>query len=196
MEANQRYIDGQQEQKRKIAKELHDNIGSELTVLKLKSDGEEIEEKIDFILSQVRSVSHELNKGEFTYENLENRIRHYVEEIATNSNLEIEFEAYGLQDIISDELGRNVYRIIQELIQNTVKHANASTAYLEINHYKGESLNIMYSDNGIGMQNSTMAPVKNGIGLTNIKSRVEQLQGEMKIIDREKGFELLIDCQF
>ncbi len=199
IDAKQKYIEGQGIEKKRIAKELHDGIGSDLTILRLKNEngiGVDFNSEINDIMKKIRVISHDLNKGMFAYENIELLLRSYIEEVSNSSNLNIEFESFGLSDITTDEVGHNVFRIIQELIQNTVKHANATEVFIEITHHESDSLSIIYTDNGSGLKKDQKSLLKKGIGLLNIQDRVKELNGSMEIMTKPKGFEMLINCRF
>jgi len=73
----------------------------------------------------------------------------------------------------------NLYRIIQELFNNTLKHANASIVTIELTQSKENQLSLIYEDNGIGFNLNEV--MKKGMGLTNLKTRVENMNGELTI---------------
>ncbi|GAA0188819.1 hypothetical protein GCM10009122_48150 [Fulvivirga kasyanovii] len=195
--ATNSYILGQNEEKRIIAQELHDGIGSELMVLKLKLNtddevSQDLKRDIDKIMARIRGVSHNLYKGMFTYENLDIAIENYVNAIDQHTNLEIAYTSYGLSYNDSNSIGTNIFRIVQELFQNTLKHARATKALLDINFYPSDQFNIIYSDNGVGIDQHR---VKEGIGLRSLRERVAVLNGIIDLrSEKGKGIEVIINC--
>lgn len=199
LNATYRYLEGQTTEKNRISAELHDQIGSQLMVLKLKvneklkgeSEKGEIDKTIDYLLNDVRRISHDLAKGMFSGTNLVQTMQNYFIGIEENSNLKIESNFHKIHKIHNDQLGKNIYNIIQELLHNTLKYAQAKLATIEINYFENDYLNIIYTDNGKGFDSSTNTE---GIGLNNIKARVEQHNGQFFLNSNlGKGMEVNIE---
>lgn len=184
--------EGRMQERHRIAEDLHDGILSQLLgtrmnlgFLDLKGDKNTIEDynrflnEIQKIEKEIRSLSHEL-KGEdaLTKTNFESIMDQYLKTQSLIGNFEYEVINKGvLFDSIKDFIKVNIYRILQEAIQNITKHAKAN--HVRINFYlETEQLNLIIEDDGMGFDVNSD---KNGIGLKNIASRVEKLKGSFKI---------------
>ena len=108
------------------------------------------------------------------------------------NGLEIEVEDYGLSEKIEASLEISIFRVIQELVTNIIKHAKATEATISITQHE-EMLSIIIEDNGIGFD--VRKEIHNdGIGLSSIEKRIEHLEGTLEIDSTpEKGTNILID---
>lgn len=196
MQENQRkeIIKEKFNERKKLSMELHDGIANEIGSLKLNISNEselnrqEINSillKIDKLYNDVRNFSHELDPENITdveFSQLVNNLCALIENkgIKTIKNLLITKNI----DNLDEPILVNLYRILQEVINNILKHAKATEVQIDI--YEDDNELIMsIKDNGIGLTNTTQQ--KPGIGLRNIKKRVENLQGTYEISSKEKG---------
>lgn len=201
LDATYRYLEGQTTEKNRIAAELHDQIGSQLMILKLKVNenlkekgNEELGHTIDYLLNDVRRISHDLSKGMFSGNNLIQTLQNYFEGIEENSDLKIHKNFHQLHQVYNDQLGKNIYNIVQELLHNTLKYAQASIASIEINYFEHDYLNVIYSDNGKGFEQTKTTEGIEGIGIKNIKRRVELHNGQFYLNSAPgKGIEVNIE---
>lgn len=194
-------IASQEQERKRIAHDIHDEIGGLLTTSRryfdelypgqteeeLKNVSHKINLLFDEITTNIRRISHDLrpvileNMGftaaiESMSEKLESAGLHFrfVHELALEMNHEAEM---------------GLYRIIQELVGNTLKHANASTIVLSILQ-EPEKLVIEYQDDGIGFSNTEP---KNGLGMKSIQSRLSLLNGSLEIKNPGKGIHFLME---
>lgn len=181
-------IEGQDKERIRIAQELHDAVGGNLAAIKLQLNnstyGKENEIKrinaqINDTYNQIRSISHNLLPKRFHQDNFCEFVEEYQNKLAEASHIQSYFSAHPRNEINKiDELILNeVYHIIQELITNTIKHAQANNIELQLNLI-GNLFNIIFEDNGKGF---AVENNKEGIGLTNIKNRIHQLNGNLQI---------------
>ena len=197
-----------QEQRLRISRDLHDNIGSQLTFiissidnLKFVSKGEndKLKDKLTTISSFTSGTIHELrdtiwamNKSKISVEDLHSRILSFIEK-AKIAVPELEFEILYTIDkntSFSSLIGMNLFRVIQEAINNAIKYAEASK--LEI-HLKKEQQNFVISiiDNGKGFNINT---VDLGNGLSNMEKRMSDIDGKVSINSKEKiGTEIKLE---
>jgi signal transduction histidine kinase len=183
-------LEGQDKERKRIATELHDNLGSILVTLnmyadsllnkKTQTDAATVLTKISETTSQanetVRQISHSLDSGMLRHFGLASAVRQLLEAVQLSKAIKIETEI-DLPDTLPSEVSLEVYRMVQELVNNTMKHAAASRVRLELTLVKGE-LSMIYEDNGRGFDEQT---IERGMGLNNIQQRVERLNGELKI---------------
>ncbi|WP_103865706.1 sensor histidine kinase [Aquimarina sp. I32.4] len=186
-------IDGQEKERKRIAQDLHDRLGSMLSVVKIhyksvednlekmKADSKTQYEKANELLDEacvaVREISHNMVSGVLTKFGLIPALRELKQNLESTGTLEIELIDYGFDDRIDNELEINIYRIIQELIGNILKHANAKEVSIQL--LKRETtINITVIDDGDGFDTTAIANYS-GMGIKGIQSRVENLQGEV-----------------
>ncbi|MEO0902765.1 MAG: histidine kinase, partial [Bacteroidota bacterium] len=152
-------LDAQQEERRRIAQQLHDSIGSNLAGIKLQlanlpsstKDSNLILNQIDKTYQQVRDISHDLIPKKFEQDAFSSLLSQYLENIGKSSGVKYEFSVFPKQavDTLSEAVKIEIYTIIQELITNTLKHANAKSIELHIN-LDNKILSVLYEDDGIG----------------------------------------------
>jgi len=190
-------IKAKSEERERLALELHDGIANEISSLKLSLYSEQkINNKlidstinrIDKLYNDVRNLSHDLspdNITEIQFTQLVDKICVIAEE-GSGVNIDKQILISKHIDNLDEKILLNLYRILQELINNIIKHSKASNAKVEIIETDSHLL-IEISDNGMGAQKSN----KSGIGLQNIKKRVKLLNGKMEIISLN-GFSVKI----
>ncbi len=194
-------IKGQEEERNKIAKELHDNIGSRLagTSNILKNISKEypnieilkkLEKEMSNSYQDIRFASHRLsNYSEFD-KNLYEGINEFISSVKHIVNIESDIDKKVIPETLKNDIKESIYRIIQELIINTIKHANATKIDLIINSEEQKIL-IKVSDNGIGFD---YKKVNKGLGLTSIKQRLKYHKGNINInSSNQKGTSVSIE---
>ena len=196
-------ISSQEEERSRIAKELHDDVGAMLTTTKLyfgqispqlpAKELEEITVKMsgffDDMIQSIRSISQDLRPVILEKLGLIEAIHSLVQTIQDSGKMKVIFKNNTTQSISkSKEL--NLYRIIQELITNTLKHALASVIQLELKN-ENNSLVILYEDNGKGLNKKNLI-LKKGLGLKNIESRLSILSGNIYFIEGNSGMKVKI----
>ncbi|MEP1035328.1 sensor histidine kinase [Ekhidna sp.] len=188
MKATYALLDGQDKERKRIAAELHDNLGSILVTLNMYADtlqnknpkeiqslAKKISEVSQLANEETRKISHSLDSGLLKHFGLEAAIRQLTEAVSTARG--IQFQLSLQIEKISSETGLEIYRIIQELVNNTLKHSQCTKVHLAFDQL-GHSLSIIYEDNGIGFNK---AEIVAGMGLKNIENRVKKLDGELTI---------------
>lgn len=192
-----------QEQRLQISRDLHDNIGSQLTFIISSIDNLKfafnnqnpiVDEKLSNIsaftketIIELRDTIWAMNKEAITIEDLESRISNFIENAKTSlSGIQFEFKSNcsdkQLQPFTSKD-GMNMYRIIQEAVNNAIKHAEASRIQVEINCLKDE-IQFQISDNGKGIDHNQNSF---GNGLTTMRKRANELDSNLQIQELEKG---------
>ena len=188
-------VDGQEKERQRIAEDLHDNLGSVLATLKLHFENLKIntekkkidqntlfdktENLIDEAYLKVRRIAHAKNAGVIANQGLLVAIQMMAEKISSADKINIEVIDYGLDKRLENSLEITVFRIIQELTTNIIKHAEAKNATINIALYD-KNLNIIIEDNGLGF-NIDKVNLKNGMGISSIKTRVEHLKGTFEV---------------
>lgn len=180
-------IDGQDEERKRIAQELHDSIGGNLAGIKLQfasmdGDSEKLKSltgQIDETYQLVRDISHTLIPQKFKQNAFTDLIREYYNTIVSASELEVGFYPHPETEInsIDEKYQMEIYKIIKELMTNTLKHAEATNVDIHLSIIEHE-LSLLFEDNGIGFDQSIS---EEGIGFENIKNRVNELSGTVHI---------------
>lgn len=196
-------IEGQDQERKRIAAEIHDNVGNLLATLKIFSDlvllkeqdedlkrlNLKINEITDTVTKEIRKISHSLDTGTLQNFGFKPAIEQLQEALQSSGKLELITQIDSLIALPKDS-AIHLYRIIQELITNTLKHSKASKARLEITQVDND-LSAIYEDNGIGFD--PVFQQKSGIGLQNIQSRINKMQGELTIHSSEKGSTFIME---
>jgi signal transduction histidine kinase len=126
---------------------------------------------------EVRQVSHNMMPNALLLKGLVNAVQEFISQINQHS-LKINLATEGLKDGLPTHIEAVLYRVIQESVQNVIKHANATL--LDISIVKStDGIDVLIEDNGIGF-NLQDLPKRNGIGLSNIKSRIQYLEGTVE----------------
>ena len=192
-----------QEQRLEISRELHDNVGSQLTFIisildNLKSSpvqfGEAIDKKIDTLssfasksIAELRDTIWVLNSKQLSLTELKSRMLNFIKdagESVDSTQFHFDFEVNDDAQLSSKQ-AINTYRILQEIVNNAIKHANAATIIVAIKQTQ-KQLEIQISDNGIGFDYE--AKKKKSFGLTNIQNRIQELKGDFQVQSTpEKG---------
>ncbi|QNM86293.1 sensor histidine kinase [Polaribacter pectinis] len=188
-------VDGQEKERKRIAEDLHDNLGSVLATLKLhfenlkinsekkKIDQETLFNKTEGLIDEaylkVRRIAHAKNAGVIANQGLLTAVKMMAEKISSADKIKIDVVDFGLNERVENSLEISVFRIIQELITNIIKHAEAKNATVNISLYD-KNLNIIIEDNGKGF-NINKVNLKKGMGINSIKTRVEHLKGTFEI---------------
>jgi signal transduction histidine kinase len=186
-----------QEQRLRISRDLHDNIGSQLTFVissldslryGMAENNDTLKERLSRISSFTRETIDELrdtiwamNKNAISMEDLKSRISNFIDK-AKSANSEVRFEFTGSvsitdQEVFSSVVGMNVYRIIQEAVNNALKHAGATLITLKIEATDTGYL-LTIKDNGSGFDEINE---HSGSGLKNMEKRARDINGELAI---------------
>lgn len=190
----ERYQKGQEEERARLARELHDGIGSDLAGIKIAFEHyfsqqetqlqtKRLQEAINNACKDLRLLSHQLHPLAFSSIGFSSFLKEYVETVSQKNNLIIKTYFFPEAEInkLSDDVLAGVYRIVQELITNIIKHAKASSAEVQLTKHE-DHLNILVNDNGIGFTKVK----RQGIGLRNISERLEKLKGSIEIDSNAK----------
>lgn len=185
-------ISGQEKERKKIAQDLHDDIGSSLTTARMcienvinKSNEEEskkvLENAYDLLNEtyiKVRNISHAQKSSVLSSYGLIGSLKELADRINAGQSLNVEIVHHGLEGALSNSLELGLFRIIQELLNNTIKHAHAKHASIILTAYD-DHINIIVEDDGSGFSPDMID--SEGTGLNSIKTRVINLDGTMEI---------------
>ncbi|MBW1298478.1 tetratricopeptide repeat-containing sensor histidine kinase [Aquimarina litoralis] len=180
-------IEGQDRERKRIAQQLHDSVGGNLSSIKLQLDSIQKEktlynkviDQIDDTYMLVREISHNLVPKKFSQNPFTNLIKEYLKNVQSSSDLTIIFNPYPEDKLnqIEQEIQVELFNIIQELLTNVLKHAKASNITIQLDHLTNE-IKLIFEDNGLGFNQDVETE---GIGLSNIKNRLQNFNGKLFI---------------
>ncbi|KLT68010.1 hypothetical protein AB674_19910 [Flavobacterium sp. ABG] len=186
----QSMVQGQENERKRIARELHNHFGSLLATIKVNLNA--IDEKsisnhqtltilVDQACTDIRNLSHELNMGISDNFGLVPALKELTAHLQQVNGLEVEFKAAMCQEQMSSENEIIVYRIVQELVSNVLKHAAATKLSILLTCFDDENLiNILVQDNGKGFNVTEKSKEISGMGLKTLKEIIFNLQGDIK----------------
>jgi signal transduction histidine kinase len=192
-------LQGQEIERARMAKDLHDGLGGMLSGIKLNLSSMKgnviIQEKdvnlftksidqLDNAIAEMRRVAHNMMPEALLKFGLTEAVQDYCDGINESNTVKIKFTNIGLTTPLEKSIEVILYRILQELTNNAIKHASASTIIVQLS--KNENiLNLTVEDDGKGFDTKQLANIK-GTGLLNVQSRVDYLKGNLSI-ESEKG---------
>lgn len=173
-------VQAEEEERARIARELHDSIGSGLLAVRLKMNTGKLDEATGLLMEthkEVRSMSHKLIPPDIEEDELSYTFRAYLDSIQSDASFSLDFSATGYFSTIPVSWKITLYRILQEALTNVIKYAQADHVTVQL-LFDGEEIVLLIEDDGVGFDVSEKA---NGIGMNNIRSRVADLQGNVEI---------------
>ncbi len=181
-------------ERQRIAQDLHDSMGGLMSRIKsnvhyittkVKSGDSEILNTLDLIdtaSNEIRRISHDMMPSVLVKYGLKDAIKNALV-VLEQSQIQTELETIDVQNDLDSTLSLTLYRIIQESINNVLKHAQAKNVMIQLIQHN-ECINLIIEDDGLGM----VSAASNGIGLESIKSRVQYLNGDLDIYsEQNKG---------
>ena len=186
-------LKSQEAERNKLGTELHDSVGAMLSSIKLnlqvtkRKEGVESLDPVlghlDETISQVRSISHQMMPIILKKYGLKHAIEDLFEKVSSD---ELSTSITNWEDPqLSDEDSLMLYRIVQELLNNSIKHAEASQIELSVQQENGKT-EIQYADNGKGYPQDVLKNSE-GMGLLNIKNRAQVIRASVKFSNPESG---------
>jgi signal transduction histidine kinase/ligand-binding sensor domain-containing protein len=187
-----------EQERSRIAKDLHDSVGTDFTAIKLRvsqvlkkhdePQSTEIETQFQSTIQEIKSIIYGLAPPGLERYGLLSSVSNYVEKLKGTVPIKIEIHSFG-KEVKDPKIGIAMFRIIQELISNSLKHSEATSIRLHLNSFE-DLLNVVYEDNGKGF---TWNHSKSGLGLYNIESRIQTLNGKIKFDTGSFGITYTID---
>ena len=183
---------GEEMERKRLARDLHDGLGSMLSGLKLYYSGTEqvnqnefeaVNKQLDSAVTELRQIAQNLMPESLIKLGLIAALKDLCSRFSTDKTL-IEFQEFGIDNNIPESKQITIYRIIQELINNALKYANATEILVNCSQNENTFL-ITVEDNGTGFD-SKKANLFDGMGLKNIKNRVDFLKGVLEIDSQPK----------
>lgn len=198
-------FDGEEMERQRLSRELHDGIGQSLIAIKLRlenllyQDGmdirnsiQELKKYFDQIIDEVRSISNDLMPSVLEVFSIPIAFRNLFSETEEHSGLRIHFEAKGDFDDLDKKAKTYLYRLTQEALNNIVKHAHASEVAVSLTR-STDQLTLVIRDDGKGFSPDSVE-TEGGNGIHNMRERASLLQGRIEILSApSKGTTIMLN---
>lgn len=197
-------IHAQETERKRLAQDLHDDLGDTLSGLKLLITNYFIQKSttggnhvfqpqavqlLDKAVEDVRSIAQDLMPRDFSELGIPKSLEYVIKMANASQCILFSYVFSAREDDISKEMQLSLFRIINELIQNVIRHSNAKLAMPQLLIYEN-ILHILMEDDGIGMKSNE---TKTGIGRSNISSRVEYFRGNLNVDSGKHGTTIIIE---
>lgn len=193
LEALQNLVKGQEMERTRIARDLHDSVGSLLSIILFRFSSlrgrfgalqqnelfESTVQLADETLREVRRISHNLAPEALIKLGLKEAILEFCSKAQAHASLKFTVQLYGLEERLPLVLETNLFAMVQELLQNVIKHSQASEVIVQINRIDNQ-LTLTVEDNGTGFDVAALHQTKS-LGLTAIRNRVLSLNGDFTL---------------
>jgi len=205
-------VETQEQERTRFSRDLHDGIGQYLVAIRMHLEllNENIanvappeqsvpiiallHEHIDNTIVHLRDVVYDLMPGTLKDLGLVPAIEELYKKVLNETELEFDFNDESIQSKanhrLPDNIEVNVYRIVQQLLSNTLQHACAKRISLHLQQ-RDDQVRLLYSDDGIGMEDANNV-LNQGSGVRNIQTRIKSLHGSIRFQDNAKGLKVLI----
>jgi signal transduction histidine kinase len=187
-----------EQERTRIAKDLHDSVGTDFSAIKLmvsqvlkkhnEPKSEEIESQFQNTIQDIKSIIYGLSPPGLERYGLMAALKNYIEKLNGSISVEIHLDTFG-PEVKNTRITVAIFRIIQELISNSLKHSKASAIRLHVSSFD-DLISIVYEDNGKGF---TWTGESKGLGLYNIESRLQSLNGTLRFDSGAFGVSYTID---
>lgn len=186
-----------EKERTRIARDLHDHLGPVMSTVRLQASiietktaedavvVKELKKNVDHIIQSIRFISNNLRPPVLERLGLRKAIEVFVTEFNDIHDTFIDLQMSGSDNVFYGEADIHLYRIIQELVHNVVKHAGATRVFLKVT-IRRKKVTVLMSDNGCGFDFQTAMREGKGAGLKNIVNRIELLKG-MLHVDNNNG---------
>ncbi len=188
-------FDGQEQERHRLSRELHDGLGQSMIALSLMIENASInkgtntensyspiKKKLDELIAEVRQISGNLMPPVLTEFGLETSINQLCRNINTSTGIPVNFDSQGQYDKIGHKTSTYLYRIAQEALTNTIKHAKAKEINVQLLEHP-QSISLIIEDNGDGFDPHNL-PTETGNGIYNMRERIKILNGQIEIVSK------------
>jgi signal transduction histidine kinase len=193
--ATEAVLKGEEQERTRLAKDLHDGLGGMLSGVKYSlnmmkgnlimtpENAQAFERSMDMLdssIREIRRVAHNMMPEALVKFGLDTALRDFCNDIDKSGALKVNYQSLGMENATIDQtVSITIYRIVQELINNTMKHAGAGNAIVQVSK-TGDILSVTVEDDGKGFDTAILKRSE-GIGWNNIQNRIEFLKGKMDV---------------
>jgi len=196
--ATEAVLKGESQERTRLAKDLHDGLGGMLSGIKFSlntmkgnlvmtpENSKAFENSLDMLdssISEMRRVAHNMMPEALVKFGLNTALKDFCYDVNQSGAIKVVYQSIGLEDTqLNQTFSITIYRIVQEILNNTLKHANATTAIVQLTKHNNQ-LSVTVEDDGKGFDPSILTHSK-GIGWTNIQNRIEFVKGHLDLQSR------------
>ncbi len=202
-------IQTEEKERERFSKDMHDGIGPLLSTIKLYVNElgsaeigqkekqefvEQVNKMLDDAVASIREISNNLMPRVIHEYGLVKALEAFCEKVNQTGKIYVDFNTNGIEYSLDKNIQLILFRVISELLTNTIKHARAKNAYVQLQK-SDDNISLIFTDDGIGFNSKQVMENKNtGIGLKSIVSRIKSINGTCEIISSEgKGFKIIIE---
>ncbi|MFN3849268.1 MAG: sensor histidine kinase [Spirosomataceae bacterium] len=196
-------LEAEERERVRIARDLHDGVGQMIAAARMglgrfssknKLSEPEINQTLDLLedsIKEIREVSHNMMPGSLMKFGLPTALKQFVNKINNAGILKVDLQIIGLKERLDERIETMLYRVIQEVMNNIIRHSEATNVNIELIQHEDE-LVLLVEDNGKGFDTSVVE--NQGIGLKNITTRVKYLNGNVNFDSRiGKGTSVIVE---
>jgi len=196
---NRKLIDAQEQERTRIGRELHDDIGQRLALLavelqqlredalilpEVRSRMGELQKQTSEIAADIQSLSHELHSAKLQYLGIAAAMRGFCQEFGETQKVEIDFKTHDLQSPVAPDVSLCFFRVLQEALHNSVKHSGVR--HFEVRLWgTSDEIHLTVSDSGAGFDREA-AKTSRGLGLISMEERLKLVKGTLSIDSQPK----------
>jgi PAS domain S-box-containing protein len=196
-----RLIEAQEEERTRIARDLHDDIGQQLTLLAIELEklGEmplksrtgvrkhisKLQKRVSEICKDIEAISHELHSSKLELLGLKAAVRSLCKEFGDYHNVKIDFDEKDVPDLLPKDISICLFRVTQEALRNGVKHSHAGRFQVQLSGTPG-AVHLSVRDAGVGFDPET-AMNRRGLGLISMRERINLVKGTIAIRSKPEG---------
>jgi len=197
---SRKLIEAQEQERTRIARELHDDIGQRLALLAInlerlqqkspdlpseaQSQMGELQKQVSEIAADVQSLSYELHSARLQYLGVSAAVRGFCREFGERQKVEIDFQSHDLPSPVPPDTALCLFRVLQEAIHNSVKHSGVRHIEVRLWGTSGE-IQLTVKDSGAGFDREA-AKTSQGLGLISMEERLKLLKGTLSIDSQPK----------
>jgi signal transduction histidine kinase len=196
---NRKMIDSQEQERSRIARELHDDVSQQLALLAVQLDQwgqsvpesqglynylEQAKQRIRDIAHDVQGLSHQLHSSKLEYLGLVAAARSFSKEISEKNGVRVEFREDGVRRTLANDVSLALFRILQQALHNAVEHSGAREVQVRL-WEKANEVHLTVKDRGKGFDLSTAQ--NTGLGLISMRERARLVDGDLAIDSRPMG---------
>ncbi len=189
LELSGRLLNAQEEERRRVARELHDDIGQDLAVLalqiqqlarrNLKTQTADLQASIDGISTKISRLAHQLHSSRLEYLGLGDATETFCREFSRQFALKVECVCHDVPRHVSPSMALAFHRVLQEALRNVVKHSQANHVRVELS-CRGDELKLSVTDNGVGFD-CEQSRFGAGLGLISMRERMHLVGGHLRV---------------
>jgi two-component system, NarL family, sensor kinase len=207
--ATEAVLKGEEQERSRLAKDLHDGLGGMLSGIKYSFNNmkgnlvmtpenhqafERSMDMLDSSIKEMRRVAHNMMPESLVRFGLDTALKDFCKDIDQSGAVQVKYQSIGVADVIIEQTTSiTLYRIVQELLHNTLKHAAARTAIVQLTK-SGNQLSVTVEDDGKGFD-PTIVKYPGGMGWSNIRHRVDFLKGKLDL-DSQPGKGTSVHIEF